>query len=114
MQNNAVLVDGNWCFGCHSCEVACQMEKKLPETDQMGIQVAKLGVWNYEVNGKEEWQNTFYAIPTDLCDGCAGRLGEGKQPVCATVCPAQALKFGNYEDLAKEVTNARQMLVRIA
>lgn len=30
MSGYGILIDYNWCTGCHSCEMACQMEKKLP------------------------------------------------------------------------------------
>ncbi len=114
MKNNAFVIDGNWCYGCHACELACQMERQFPSVDQMGIQVAKLGVWDYEQDGEEKWQDTFFAIPTDQCNSCAGTLKEGQQPVCATVCGAQALKLGDYDELIKEADTRRQMVVRIA
>ena len=34
------------------------------------------------------------------CDMCYDRTSEGKKPMCATVCPSQALFFGTREELA--------------
>jgi Fe-S-cluster-containing dehydrogenase component len=34
------------------------------------------------------------------CDMCYDRLSAGKKPMCATVCPSQALLFGTREELA--------------
>ncbi len=34
------------------------------------------------------------------CDMCYDRTSIGKKPMCATVCPSQALFFGTREDLA--------------
>jgi Fe-S-cluster-containing dehydrogenase component len=33
------------------------------------------------------------------CDMCYDRTSEGKRPMCATVCPSQALFFGTREDI---------------
>ena len=33
------------------------------------------------------------------CDMCYDRTSEGKKPMCATVCPSQALFFGTYEEI---------------
>jgi Fe-S-cluster-containing dehydrogenase component len=34
------------------------------------------------------------------CDLCYDRTSEGKKPMCATVCPSQALFFGTREEIA--------------
>jgi Fe-S-cluster-containing dehydrogenase component len=34
------------------------------------------------------------------CDMCYDRTSAGKKPMCATVCPSQALFFGTREELA--------------
>ena len=34
------------------------------------------------------------------CDMCYDRTSEGKRPMCATVCPSQALFFGTREEIA--------------
>ncbi|QDU88807.1 Anaerobic dimethyl sulfoxide reductase chain B [Pirellulimonas nuda] len=33
------------------------------------------------------------------CDMCYDRTSEGKKPMCATVCPSQALHFGTMEEV---------------
>lgn len=33
------------------------------------------------------------------CDMCYDRTSEGKKPMCATVCPSQALHFGTMEEI---------------
>ncbi len=35
------------------------------------------------------------------CDMCYDRTSEGKRPMCATVCPSQALFFGTREDIER-------------
>ena len=36
------------------------------------------------------------------CDLCYDRTSEGKRPMCATVCPSQALSFGPKEKIIQE------------
>jgi Fe-S-cluster-containing dehydrogenase component len=35
------------------------------------------------------------------CDMCYDRTSEGKRPMCATVCPSQALFFGTREEIER-------------
>lgn len=103
----ALLVDTQWCFGCHACEIMTQIEGDL-DTQQMGIKVAEVGPWPYaDEQGCEKWQYDYVPLPTDqlmqIWDG------EG-QPACATVCQSQCMKFGELEDLVKELNHPKQML----
>jgi Fe-S-cluster-containing dehydrogenase component len=36
------------------------------------------------------------------CDMCYDRTSEGKKPMCATVCPSQALTFGPKDEIIKQ------------
>ncbi len=58
------------CIGCRNCVLACPfgVPKYLPEADQMM-----------------------------KCDMCYDRTSVGKRPMCATVCPSEALYFGPLE-----------------
>jgi Fe-S-cluster-containing dehydrogenase component len=61
------------CIGCTNCVFACPF-----------------GVPKYEV-----------AINQMLkCDMCYDRTSVGKRPMCATVCPSQALFYGTPEEIA--------------
>lgn len=59
------------CIGCQNCVVACPfgVPKYSPEADQML-----------------------------KCDMCYDRTSVGKRPMCATVCPSEALYFGTMEE----------------
>lgn len=61
------------CIGCSNCVFACPfgVPKYLPEFDQMM-----------------------------KCDMCYDRTSIGKKPMCATVCPSQALMYGTPEEIA--------------
>ena len=62
------------CIGCSNCVVACPfgVPRYYAEIDQMM-----------------------------KCDYCYDRTSIGKKPMCATVCPSQALSFTTLEDIEK-------------
>jgi len=114
MTMNAFFIDGNWCHGCHSCETACREERKFGTADQTGIKVVQVGVWDYEgADGKKKWQHSYFVIPTDQCALCAGSSHQGSRPICTTVCPAQCIEAGDFDELTAKVTNPRQMVFRV-
>lgn len=59
------------CIGCQNCVLACPfgVPKYFAEPDQMM-----------------------------KCDMCYDRTSVGKRPMCATVCPSEALYFGSMEE----------------
>ncbi len=61
------------CIACSNCVLACPfgIPKMFPEHRQMM-----------------------------KCDMCYDRTSEGKRPMCATVCPSQALAYVRTEDIA--------------
>lgn len=60
------------CIACNNCVLACPFG------------VPKM-VTEYELMMK--------------CDMCYDRTSEGKRPMCATVCPSQALFYGTHEEM---------------
>jgi len=62
------------CIGCSNCVLACPfgVPKYYAEIDQMM-----------------------------KCDMCYDRTSTGKRPMCATVCPSQALAFTTLEDMER-------------
>jgi Fe-S-cluster-containing dehydrogenase component len=62
------------CIGCSNCVLACPfgVPKYFAEIDQMM-----------------------------KCDLCYDRTSAGKKPMCATVCPSQALAFGTVEEMER-------------
>jgi Fe-S-cluster-containing dehydrogenase component len=62
------------CIGCSNCVLSCPfgVPKYLGEIDQMM-----------------------------KCDYCYDRTSAGKRPMCATVCPSQALAFTTREEIQK-------------
>lgn len=60
------------CIACNNCVLACPFGVPKMNTD-------------YELMMK--------------CDMCYDRTSMGKRPMCATVCPSQALFFGTHEEI---------------
>lgn len=99
MANYALLIDYEWCSGCHSCEVACKEEHGFP-VGKYGIRVMSDGPW--QINDKQSNWNKI-PVPTDLCDLCGKRVSVGKAPACVHHCLCQAMKFGTIEELVPEL-----------
>lgn len=107
MTGKAMLLDYQWCTGCHSCEVACQMEHGYKD-GRSGVVVSTIGPWNL---GDGMWQYDNVVNFTNLCDFCAGRAALGKGPSCVQHCQANALKFGDPLELAVEAASGHKKLL---
>ena len=97
MTHYGLLIDNEYCTGCHSCEVACKNEHDLP-LGQWGIKVLELGPWKL-MDGKH-WEYRYVPVPTSYCDLCADRVEAGERPSCVLHCLASAMEYGTLEELA--------------
>lgn len=97
MTRMGILIDYEFCTGCHTCEVSCKMEHKLPE-GEWGIKLAQLGPW--EISGTDRWQYDFIPCPTNQCNLCAERTAKNKLPSCVHNCQSAVMKYGPVEELA--------------
>lgn len=106
MSRNGLLIDYEFCTGCHSCEMACKAELKLP-VGKWGIQVAQIGPWQIDEN---RWEYEFVPVPTELCNLCEDRVAAGKKPTCVHHCQAFVMEYGPVEELAKKMTKPKMVL----
>ena len=106
MKKHALLIDYEYCTGCHTCEVACQQEHSL-EPDKLGIEIKKIGPTYL---GNRKWQYDFIPTPTALCDLCSDRVSKGKKPSCVHHCQSNCMEYGTVEDLAKKVTRSKMVI----
>jgi Fe-S-cluster-containing dehydrogenase component len=104
---NGLLIDYNYCTGCHTCEVACQQEHDFP-AGKNGIVVTE-----YEYETMTKVSIDHLPFPTDLCDLCINRHREGEQPACVKHCQAACMQFGPLDKLVKEM-EARPKMVLFA
>jgi len=99
----AILINYDYCTGCHSCEVACKKILNLPE-GEFGIKVTEVGPFQYsdgEHKGKWEW--TYMPVITNACDMCTERTAVGKMPMCVQHCQAWCMYYGDVDKLAQKI-----------
>lgn len=99
-----LLINYDFCTGCHSCEVACKKHLKLPK-DKFGIKISELGPYEYEGKEvpKDKWEWTFSPSLSKACNMCTDRVVKGKMPMCVQHCQAWCMYYGEVEDLAKKM-----------
>lgn len=97
-----MLIDYQWCSGCHSCEVACKNEKDLSVEDKLyGIKLQQIGPVELE-DGKFEWN--YIPTPTSRCDMCASRIEKwGQRLPCEIACLGQCMTIGPVDELAEKL-----------
>ena len=106
MAQQGLLIDNEYCTGCHSCEVACKNEHDLP-LGQWGIKVLELGP--RKLADGRHWEYRYVPVPTSLCDLCADRVAAGEKPSCVHHCLAKAMEFGTLEELAAKMGEKGKM-----
>jgi len=99
MARNGLLIDYQYCTGCHSCEVACKNEHNIPH-GKWGIKLTEIGP--FQVTG-DKWEWNYIAVPTQLCDLCEERVSQGNVPSCVLHCLGQCMEYGPLDELAKKM-----------
>lgn len=105
--SKGLLIDYEWCTGCHSCEMACRKEHGYAD-EEFGIKISEF-IWPH--NGcadwqrNDDWQYAYVPVPLDKCDLCAERTVKGKLPSCVQHCQAQCIFYGEIAELAEQMTS---------
>lgn len=107
MARHGLLIDYEFCTGCHTCEVACKQEHNHP-VGKWGIKLAEIGPW--QIND-DKWQLAYIPVPTDMCDLCGRRVAKGKKPACVHHCQSAAIRYGPVEELAKQMNRKSRMVL---
>ena len=81
-KEGAVQYDPELCVGCRYCMLACPFD--IP---------------------KYEWEKVMPSIMK--CQFCSSKIADGESPACVSVCPTDALVFGDREDL---LAQAKKMI----
>jgi Fe-S-cluster-containing dehydrogenase component len=98
-----ILVNYEYCTGCHRCDVACKKYLGLEEGD-FGIKLTETGPSKF-VSGpaRDKWEWTWLPVLTHACVGCKSRVEKGKMPMCVQHCQAWCMYYGEVEDLVKKM-----------
>ena len=108
MARNGLLIDYEWCTGCKSCEVAGKEWHDNIPVGKWCIKVFTDGPWEIE---EDVWEYNHLPFPTDMCDLCADRTENGKDPACVHNCLAQCIEYGPVDELSKKLdTQGKQAL----
>lgn len=102
-----LMIDYDYCTGCHSCEVACRNTLGLG-AGQFGIKILQDGPRELP-DGK--WEYNYLPMPTSLCDLCAERRAEGKPPSCVMHCPPSCMTFGTLEELSMKMAEKTHRVI---
>lgn len=98
MGRKGLLIDYEYCTGCHSCEVACKQEHGFPP-GKWGIKVTEL----IQEVSKHKVEIDYLPFPTDLCNLCSQRTERGQLPTCVKHCQAACMSFGELSELVLEM-----------
>jgi Fe-S-cluster-containing dehydrogenase component len=96
MARNGLLIQHEWCTGCHACEVACKQEHKYP------VGTSGIKVYEMEATVADKVYVDFMPVVTRFCDLCADRVKKGDAPACVKHCQATCMTYGPVATLAKE------------
>jgi Fe-S-cluster-containing dehydrogenase component len=96
MPRNGLLIEYEYCTGCHACEVACKQEHNFSD-GMCGIRVDELVTVS-----PDKVHVDFVPITTRFCDLCADRLKRGEStPACVKHCQALCMWYGPVTELVK-------------
>jgi Fe-S-cluster-containing dehydrogenase component len=103
---HGLLVNLDRCFGCFTCELACQQEHGLPAAEKW-IRVHTAGP--HSIDG--ELAMDFVPIATPECDLCADRVAGGEAPACVSACPGRALIYGDGSRVVAALRGSQRVQV---
>lgn len=92
---NALLINYQYCSGCHSCEIACRNALGLG-LGEWGMKLTEVEPFELD-DGSFEW--IYQPVPTKLCNLCEDRVEAGKKPACVHNCLALCIESGTLEEM---------------
>jgi Fe-S-cluster-containing dehydrogenase component len=105
MPRNGLLIEYEYCTGCHACEVACKQEHNF-SGGMCGIRVDE-----FVTAGPDKVHVDFVPVTTRFCDLCAERTSRGEQPACVKHCQATCMAYGPVTTLAKAMEKKPRTLI---
>ncbi len=103
---HGLLIDYEYCTGCHACEIACAQEYRWP-AGMAGMKVMEI----VENLPNDKAYLVYLPFPTELCVLCATRTKRGWAPACVQHCMAACIQYGPVTELSKEMTGKHRMVL---
>ncbi|MDJ0766111.1 MAG: oxidoreductase [Myxococcota bacterium] len=100
-----LLIDYDFCTGCHACEVACAQEFKRKAKREKGIRVLEIEQRLTE----DKAYLTYLPFPTERCVLCKHLTKKGENPACVKACLAACMTYGPIDELAQKLAQKPKM-----
>ena len=94
-----VVVDYNWCIGCHYCVVACPYWARRFNPVAPTLPADEITRDTHYLGNRPRMRGVI-----EKCTFCINRTRQGKLPACQEACPTGARVFGNLLDPNSEIS----------
>ena len=109
MTRFGLLVEYDFCTGCHVCEIACKQEHDLAE-GKWGIKLTQNGPMQID---EDKWVFDNVPVPTELCDFCEHRVKKGLKPACVAHCQPGIMKYATVDELVEYMKLKRRSVLYV-
>ena len=93
-----VVIDYNWCIGCHYCVVACPYWARHFNWERPGLTKEEINTETHYLGNRPREKGVM-----EKCTFCIRRTRKGRLPACLEACPTGARVFGNLLDPKSEI-----------
>lgn len=94
-----VVIDYNWCIGCHYCVVACPYWARHFNWERVSLPPEEINLKTHYLGNRPRMWGVM-----EKCTFCINRVRKGKLPACHEACPTGARVFGNILDPNSEIS----------
>jgi molybdopterin-containing oxidoreductase family iron-sulfur binding subunit len=95
-----VVIDYNWCIGCHYCVVACPYWARHFNWEKPVLPKEEINTATHYLSNRPREKGVM-----EKCTFCLHRTRKGKLPACHEACPTGARVFGNLLDPDSEISH---------
>jgi Fe-S-cluster-containing dehydrogenase component len=96
MERMGLMIDYEYCTGCHTCEVACKQEHTYP-VGRGGIRLTEF----ITERPDQSLRIDYLPFTTMYCNLCSLKTARGERPACVQHCQAACMYYGSLSELAR-------------